>query len=169
MRILIGLYFIIFFNINSVADELVISSKLSLHYPKPNLIAHTGGVLISKYENWYFSHELIDPESFYGIVDLTGVEHLFMKSMFGLITKGDLPEWMILLAKEQAKSFGITKSNTLKSRFELFDIFSNYLPNAQEGNIFILEKYQVHRINVHGNENKYKLILKAIKERDYES
>jgi len=169
LRILLGLCFIIFFNINnSIADELVISNKLSLHYSEPKLIAHSSGVLIAKYDNWYFSHELVNPKSFYGIVDLTGIEHDFLRHVFFVKTKHELPKWIIELAREQTQSFGIKKSNIFKASFDSYDILSNYVSEAKEGNIFILEEHQIHKVNVFGEKDKFEVILKAIQERKHE-
>lgn len=149
---------------SALAQKVVFSSSLSIDVPAPEVIAHSGEVLIFKYADSYFSHELIDPKTLYGVVDLTGIEHSFIKQIFGVENTHKLPEWLNELAKEQATVFGVTKKNTVVNNISNNLILSNFLESEQEGNIFFLEEYAIHRIYFSGNKEAFTILLNKLKD-----
>ena len=103
--------------------EIVLSRNISIAYESPRIISHSGNLLIMRYDNWYFSHEVIDPKTFYKTVDLSGIEHTFIESIFSDRERKTLPLWLGELAREQAERFGVTKKNitSLPKRAKISD------------------------------------------------
>ncbi|MBC7192066.1 hypothetical protein [Marinobacter sp.] len=67
-----------------MAGNLVLSQDLALDYPEPELISHTSTTLIFKYEDWALSHEIVDAETFYPGVDLSGQAEQFIRHVICL-------------------------------------------------------------------------------------
>ena len=149
--------------------ELVLSRNISISYQQPQVISHSGNLLIMRYEDWYFSHEVVDPKAFYKTVDLSGLEHTFIKSIFLDKERKALPLWLGELAREQADIFGVAKKNITIKESKNFSLLGAYQEEAAEGNIFILEDHQIHYINLSGSHAAYNTIFSAIAERGNET
>lgn len=153
-------------SINCFANnQLVLSSQTTVNYLEPNIISHGGNLLILKYDDWHFSHEVINPLLIYPSVDLTGLEADFIRSLFDEPTRNSLPKWLAELSIEQADFFGITNNKTEYKKLNQIEYYSVYDPNNDRGNIFILEAHQVHHLRFSGKKNKYIDLINAIKER----
>ncbi|MBQ0783639.1 MAG: hypothetical protein KBT66_05335, partial [Amphritea sp.] len=87
------------------ADKLVISPRLYIDFRPPNLIFHSGETLLVKYDDWSFTHEDIDPKTIYQGIDLSGLEHDYIESLFVPEMREDFPSWLAALSMEQAESF----------------------------------------------------------------
>ncbi len=85
------------------SGTLVVSQDLALEYPEPELISHLSNILILKYDDWVLSHQVVDGESMYSQVDLTGVAGEFIQSIFIPEKRSVLPNWLQLLAEEQGR------------------------------------------------------------------
>lgn len=161
MKILL-IVFTLFFSTVCLSETLVISSDIQVEYPKPLLIANGGG-LIFRYDDWYFSHELVNPKSFYPKINLTGIDKIFFKAVF---TGDTLPtKWLNELAIEQAEAFGVTKSNVEFIKIKQAEIMGVYNEKNKSGQIFILENLITHNFYINGSKEKFKLILSKIKAR----
>lgn len=64
------------------AESLVISSKLYIDYQRPDTSLHTEDTILFKYHEWSFSHSVVGPQTFYNGIDLTGLEHDYIESLF---------------------------------------------------------------------------------------
>ena len=85
------------------SGTLVVSQDLALEYPELELISHSSNMLILKYDDWVLSHQVVDGESMYSQVDLTGVTGEFIQSIFIPEKRSVLPNWLQLLAEEQGR------------------------------------------------------------------
>ena len=147
----------------AIAQKIVFSHNVSIDIPTPEVIAHSGELLIFKYNDWYFSHEAVNPKTFFSLVDLSGIEHNFIKKMYGIPPPHKQPEWLNELAKELAISFGISEKNAVISNIEKNTVLSNFIESKQEGNIFFLEKHKIHKIYFSGNKSKFTTLLNKLK------
>jgi len=161
-KIILLLLFV--FNSTCFADNLVLSAKLRVDYPTPMLIGHTRTSLLVKYKNWTFSHELLDPKNFYQQIDLTGLEKNFVKGMFDKKERSKLPEWIAVLAKEQANAFGITPGSVERFLVGSAEVFTVH-DKKNTGQIFVLDELVVHQLTVLGSKTELNLIAHSIKER----
>ncbi|WP_199610664.1 hypothetical protein [Flocculibacter collagenilyticus] len=149
-----------------VASELILSSKLSLSYSEPKVVAHTGNMLIFKFSDWSFSHEVINPKSFNSAVDLTEIEHDFVNSLFYPALRKSFPPWLSSLSEETAASLAINAeqvSNTTVGNN--IKVFSSYDKKEKQGYVFLLEEQQIHLLNIQGSANAFKQFVERIKER----
>ncbi|MCG6202610.1 hypothetical protein [Psychromonas antarctica] len=146
-------------------EDLIVSSQTLVEYDKPQVISHTGSVLIMKYDGWYFSHEIIDPVKIYPSIDLTGLEKDFVKSLFEVSVRKSFPKWLSELSAEQATVFGIYENKFDYKKLQKIEIYSIYDPESEKGNVFIIEDNQIHHINVNGKKDKYTNLINSIKER----
>lgn len=147
----------------SSTQELHLSNKVLGEITLPQKISHSGNVLILKFDDWYFSHEVINPKEYYNTIDLTGIEHEFLKSTFYPELRQSFPNWLRELANEQAISFGLSDGDIFNKKFEGFEILSNYNLNSKQGNIFIFEEHQIHYVNFSGERAHYTNLLNSIR------
>jgi hypothetical protein len=146
-------------------ESLILSSETSIDYSHPKVISHGGNLLIMKYDNWYFSHELIDPIKLYPSIDLTGLEKDFIKSLFIPSIRESFPKWLGELSLEQASIFGITENKSVHKKFDNIEYYSIFDSNGKTGNIFIIEANQVHHLSFSGEIEQYTKLINSIKER----
>ncbi len=167
MKPLIGLFlsFLLLASATCRADVLVLSHGLKLDYPAPTLISHTGQSLIFKYNDWSFIHEVVNPETIYAKVDLTGIENLFIKSIFDEKERQKLPGWLAALSSEQAREFGVAESSTEKKKIGEAELLSVFDENRRSGHIYLFEGDRIHHFVVQGEKKTYKDIIDNIKER----
>lgn len=163
----IPLIFIFLFGVScfAVADELILSDKLLLDYPPAKLISHTESTLIIKYEDWWFSHAVVNPKGIYSLIDFSGLEHTFVRSFFDKELRARQPRWMQVLAEEQAKEFGVGDNNLIKKMIGDASMFAVYDARYNTGKIYILEQLKIHDISVHSSKEKFNEIIKNIRSR----
>ncbi|WP_432468903.1 hypothetical protein [Agarivorans sp. Z349TD_8] len=99
------------------AGELVVSPSFKITYPEPELISHSADTLILKYGDWNFSHAIINPETMYASIDLSGLELAFVKSIFSPEVRETQATWLAALAAEQAATFGLLSTSPLMRQF----------------------------------------------------
>lgn len=145
------------------AADLVISSNLRIDYQPPATLSHSQRLLIFKYNDWHFSHEILDPTEIYPSVDLTGMEQLYVRSMFAPQHRQDLPEWLAVLSKEQAEAFSISKENSIHNSQDEWELYAAH--TGDDGNIFIIEEAQIHHLSVRGNKKHFTQLIESIEER----
>ncbi len=144
-------------------EQLHLSNKVVVDILLPNKLSHSGNVLILKYDDWCFSHEVINPKEFYSPIDLTDIQHEFLKAVFYPNLRESFPNWLGELADEQAKSFGLSKTNINNRKFDDIDVLGGYDNTSMQGNIFVFEKYQIHHFSIAGEGEHYIELLNAIK------
>ncbi len=163
-KILLSLLF--FFSISCQAsNELSLSKNISINYELPKAMGHFSNILFMKYDTWDFSHERVDPQKIYQTIDLSGVEKEYIKSLFNLSIREDFPRWLAELSKEQASSFAINNDNYFYKKLTSTELYAAYDPPNNRGNIFIIEKNQIHHLILNGAKSEYIALLKAIEER----
>ncbi len=150
---------------SALAEQLLISPNLYIEYERPKLIFHSGKSILIKYEDWSFSHEDTDPETIYQGIDLSGLEHDYIESIFIPSLRDNFPPWLAALSKEQAEFFIPIDARTSVKEFSKIKLYSSYIDKSQEGNIFILEERSVHHIQMQGNKDFHTKLLMNIKER----
>lgn len=165
MNKIIGLILLCFCISSYGNNDLILSNKTTISYPLPNMISHSGNMLIMKYDDWYFSHELIDPTKIYPAIDLSGLEREFIKSLFDASLRQKFPKWLAELSIEQANVFGISNNNFDYKKFKEIELYSIFNADSSEANIFIFEENQIHHINFNGAKRKYTDLINTIKER----
>ncbi|WP_250655756.1 hypothetical protein [Alkalimarinus coralli] len=149
----------------SFSKELILSANLAMDYPDPTLISHTRSSLIFKYDNWSFVHEVVDPKSIYKSIDLTGIDQVFLISIFDKTKRDSLPSWLAALSKDQAKEFNVTPTSVEKSAIGKAKITSVYDEERQSAQLYIFEELMTHHITVYGSKEKLDLVKRSIKER----
>ena len=148
------------------ASELIISNKIIIKHPPANQIAHSGELIIFKYKNWSYTHEVISPENFIASVDLTGTEHQFIKGIFEKKEREKLPSWLAVLAEDFANK--IISNNEKHQKFSVGDstIYGVYNSEEQHGFIFILEENLIHKLDVLGTNKNHSDFIKNIIKRN---
>lgn len=153
-------------SVNTFAMDLILSPQLKLQYDEPTLISHTSDTLIVKYDNWYFSHNVINPKVVYASIDLTGIDVDFFTAIFEPSVREGLPPWLASLADEQAKTFGANKNNTLKRNVGEALLYGVYDDKNSQGEIFLIEaSQQIHHFSTIGNRQQFSDVINNIKER----
>ena len=148
-----------------MAGNLVLSQDLALDYSEPKLISHTSTTLILKYEDWAMSHEIIDSETFYPGVDLSGQAEQFIRAFFIEDTRASLPPELREMAVKQREAFDIPDSAVYEDSTGSFDIVGGYSETHALGHLYIFDRAAIHHIVVKGNETHYKETAKNIRER----
>ncbi len=163
--IVISLFFI-----NSPADlkanELIISSEIAIKHLPALQIAHSGELVIFKYKNWSYTHEVVSPENLIVSVDLTGFEHQFIKSVFEKKIRGELPNWMGLLAEDFSNKILNKNGSYQKINIGNSIVYGTYSKEEQQGFIFILEERSIHKLDILGAYKDYTALTNNIIKRD---
>ncbi|PIE41162.1 MAG: hypothetical protein CSA49_04850 [Gammaproteobacteria bacterium] len=147
------------------SQTLVLSDKLQLNYGDPKLISHSENFLIVKYKDWSFMHEIVNPKNIYPKIDLTGMEQTYLRTVFGIEDVNTLPQWLIVLAKEQAQLFGIKKNNIKRKNIGESVLVAVYNSELSSAHVYIFEALKIHHIVVRGNESRLSNVLDNIGER----
>jgi len=147
------------------ADELVLSTNIKVEYPSPVLIGHIGGSLVVKFKDWSFSHENLDPKTFYHRIDLTGIENEFIKSIFNRKHKSNLPEWLINISAKISEGMGNDPHSVQSLKLGKAEIYAGYNSKMEQGQVFILDDLTIHKIAMSGSKEKFTLMVKNIMER----
>lgn len=148
-----------------MASNLVLSQDLALDYPEPKLISHTSTTLIFKYEDWAMSHEIVDAETFYPGVDLSGETERFIRSFFIEDIRPSLPPELREMAVKQREAFDIPDHAIYENAVGSFDILGGYSETHGLGHIYIFDRAAIHHIVVKGKDARYKEVAKSIRER----
>lgn len=148
-----------------MAGNLVLSQDLALDYPEPELISHTSTTLIFKYEDWALSHEIVDAETFYPGVDLSGQAEQFIRSFFIEDIRASLSPELREMVVKQREAFDIPDSAIYKDSTGSFDILGGYSQTHERGHLYIFDRAAIHHIVIKGNEARYKKTAKSIRER----
>jgi len=160
-----ALLFTILLSSSSVfADNLILSTKLSLEYPSPIVLGHGGTYLLVKYKNWSFSHEHFDPKTFYQQIDLTGLEKDFVRAIFDHTQRTKLPEWLSVVSREFSEGLNLDPKSIEIFKVGNAEIFTGH-DKKNHGQIYIIEDLVIHQISISGTKKELDLIAKNIKER----
>jgi len=155
---------IFLFNSTVFADTLVLSTHLKVEYPSPAMIGHGDSYLLVKYKNWSFSHEHFNPKTFYQQIDLTGLEKIFVRSIYEKTQRDKLPEWLSVVSRQFSEGLKNNPDSIKKYKVGAAEIYSGH-DNKEQGQIFIIEDLVIHHISVSGTKKELDLIAKNIKER----
>ena len=161
----LSLFFTLTLSTVCMAANLVISDKLEIFYSKPNVIAHTQNSLILKYEDWWFSHEIVDGEEMYPDMDLTDHLPQYIRSMFDAKIRKSLSPELSALSEEQAKVFGATGDNVKRERRGVAELMAIYDVKSKRGDIYVIEERMVQHVEVSGSEAKFVELISNIKVR----
>ncbi len=163
--VFLPLFFTITLSTGCIAANLVISDKLAISYSKPNIIVHTQNSLILKYEDWWFSHEVVDGERVYPGMDLT--EHLpqFIRSIFNAKIRKHVSPELSALSEEQAKVFGVTRDNVMREKRGVAELMAIYDVKSKRGDVYVIEERMIQHVEVSGSEAKFVELISNIKER----
>jgi len=137
------------------ASEFIISNQIAIKQSPPLLIAHSGELVIFKYKDWSYTHEVISPDKFIASVDLTGFEHQFIESIFESEERESLPNWLALIAEDFADKILNPKGSFQKSYVDNAVVYGTYNPTEQQGIIFVLEKNSIHKLDILGTNKNY--------------
>ena len=148
-----------------MAGNLVLSQDLALDYPEPELISHTSTTLIFKYEDWTMSHEIVDAETFYPGIDLSGDAEQFIRAFFTEDVRPSLSPELRDMAIKQREAFDIPDHAVYKDSLDSFDILGGYSETHGLGHIYIFDRAAIHHIVVKGKDARYKQVARSIRER----
>ncbi|ELH3008334.1 hypothetical protein DC365_23960 [Vibrio vulnificus] len=149
----------------SQAAELHLSNSVVMDLTLPKEASHSSNLLILKFDDWHFSHEVIDPKTFFRPVDLTDIQHHFLKSVFYPNLRDNFPSWLRELSNELAVSFGLPKSQVIDGKFDNFELIGSYDSISKQGYLFIFEEHQIHHISYFGEKEHYLNMTNTIKEK----
>jgi len=154
------------FSAHLQANEFIISNQIAIKQPFSNRIAHSGEMVIFKYKNWSYTHEIVSPESFIGSVDLSGVEHQFIQSLFETNKREKLPRWLNVLAEDFSAK--ILNENGKYKKFTLGSstVYGTHNTKEEHAFIFILEESMIHKLEVLGTRKNYTDFIKNIIKRN---
>jgi hypothetical protein len=136
------------------SGTLVVSQDLALEYPEPELISHSSNMLILKYADWVLSHQVVDGESMYSQVGLTGVTGEFIQSIFIPEKRSVLPNWLQLLAEEQGREFGLPEGEVIGQKIGEFELLGTYSKQHRSGYLYVFDRAAIHHIVIQGTEER---------------
>ncbi len=148
------------------ASEFVLSSALKINHSDSNQIAHTNDLVIFKYNDWSFTHEIVKPDNFIPSIDLTGFEHIFIGSVFEPGKRKTLPNWLKTLSLDLSDSLISKKENFRKINIGSATLYETYSSDNKQGTIFILEENIIHKLDVLGTNSNHEHIVSNIKKRN---
>jgi len=160
---LISLLLLIFSMNTQAGNELILSREIVIDYQQPVKIGHFSNMLYIKYNSWDFSHELVNPKKIYETIDLTGMEHEYIRSLFDLSVRKQFPIWLNELSKEQAESFAINNDKYVHKNIASAELYGAFDEKSNKGNIFIIESSQIHHLTVSGEEEKFLNLINSIR------
>ena len=152
------------FSSTCFADNLILSTNLKVEYPAPLLISHGSSDLIVKYKNWTFEHVVIDPKNIFQQIDLTGLERDYFKSVFDKKERSKLPEWLAVVAKEQADVLGVNPDSIKRFHVGKAEIFTVH-DKKNTGRVYVFDELAIHQFTVLGSNKELEIISNGIKER----
>lgn len=149
------------------SGTLVLSPQLKIEYEAPEYVAHDGNILYLRYKDWFLAHERLRPNGgLYSMMNLTGIEGDFVKSIFDTNERAKLTEWLAVLARQQAEVIGADhKENVDKEEVGDAEIYGVYNPREGMGVIYVFDKKIIHVLTVQGTKNKYSTVLTNIEVR----
>ena len=146
------------------SGTLVVSQDLALEYPEPELISHSSNMLILKYDDWVLSHQVVDGESMYSQVDLTGVTVEFIQSIFIPEKRSVLPNWLQVLAEERGREFGLPEGEVTSQKVGQFELLGTYSKQHRSGYLYVFDRAAIHHIVIQGTEERYQEVINHIRE-----
>lgn len=158
----VSLFIVFLLSGSAFSQTLILSDKLQLQYDAPQLISHTADTLIVKYKNWSFMHELVNPKNMYPRIDLSGIERIYLHSIFDAKEKEKLPKWLGSLAEEQAQLFGVRKDNVRRKNVAGSEIVAVFNSAHSSSHIYIFEELKIHHIEIHGDEKMLSDVIENI-------
>lgn len=162
---IVPLLILCLFSTGCMAGNLVLSQDLALDYPEPELISHTSTTLIFKYEDWVMSHEIVDAETFYPGVDLSGNGEIFIRAFFIEDVRSSLSPELREMAVDQREAFDIPDDAVFKDSLGAFEILGGFSKAHGLGHLYVFDRAAIHHIVIKGNETRLKEVAKSIRER----
>lgn len=147
------------------SGELVLSQDLALDYAEPKLISHSSTTLIIKYDDWSLSHRVVDSTAIYPKINLSGIEEVYLHSIFLPAQRDSLPKWLQVLAEEQARQFGLPEGQVVEETVGNAMILGTYNQQNEEGYLYIFDRVAIHQMTIAGTEKQYKELIRNIRER----
>ena len=147
------------------ANDLIVSRNIKIVYEEPLMMSHSMNSLIFKYGGWYFSHSVVNPETMYSNIDLTGVENEFIKSLFDSDIRKKFPMWLSSLSEEQSISLGVSNNNVIEKTIGEVKLYAAYNLSDGMGHVFLIEENIAHHLTIVGSELQYKKLITWLKER----
>lgn len=145
------------------SQELILNEDLKLKMPDSAVILHSGNSVLFKYEDWVMSHQVLDPKNFYPSIDLTGWMNQFIRRVFGEKDES-LPEWILVLAKNQAEAFKIDNKSIIKFSLNEKPVYATYSDKLNQGHIFLLNDGYVNNFNIISDKQMYMKFIAILKD-----
>lgn len=165
MRVAIAVSLLLISISCSAQSELILAENLKMNIEPVQTISHTEDMLILVYEDWRVAHEVMDPKWIYPGVDLSGMEKVYVRSLFEPQAREDLPAWLAVLSKEQAETFGIDQKSVVKRTIGEALLLAAYDPGGAQGEIFVIDGKRIHHFQVLGQEKEFDGVIKRLVER----
>ncbi len=158
----IAIYLIVSITMQVQAKTLSLSGTLNIEVDPPEAILHSGSMLLLKYNDWTLSHEVIDPKNYLGAVDLTGNLKPYIRSLFGYKNQR-IADWLLYIANKQEKILGLDKADAEQFNITSSEVLAIYNQGRNQGEIFILEDLQVHKIDIVGSKKWFDKFLDQLR------
>jgi hypothetical protein len=163
VRSILILFVVFFVSTNGWAQTLILAEDLEIEMPESAVIIHSGNSILFKYDDWVLNHQVLDPQYYYPNIDLTEWMESFIRYIFG-DTDTELPEWIIVLARNQAEAFGIVSNSIEKFKSNEKLIYSTYSDKLEQGHVFLLNDGYINHFNILSEKQKYKDFIALLKE-----
>ncbi|WP_396587815.1 hypothetical protein [Bermanella sp. R86510] len=162
-RVLIFAFVII--SSTAQSDTLVLSDKLKLEYARPLLISHTENQLTIKYPSNTISHNIVNANTMYPSLDLTGYLRPYIYMLFDKKGNQELPVTIRNLALQQREVMGLNNRKGIVKKKEHYELYASYDAKHEISHIFLLEKLRVHHFAIDGSYEYLNTVINGIKER----
>lgn len=165
---LLVLLLVIYMPYSYSSGSYELSDGLYFDVGAPTKIRHLSPSVVLTYDDMAFLHEVLDADTAYDDIDLTGHLECFIRNMFNDACDKPLPVSLKKLsdskAKEQEENVG--RVALLKRSIEESDIFSRYYKEYDYGDVYIFSGDVIHHITVtRTTEKKFTQFLNNIKKR----
>ncbi|RMF20002.1 MAG: hypothetical protein D6758_00505 [Gammaproteobacteria bacterium] len=144
------------------AQLLVLSDQTRVEISPPSMIAHSGDMLLLKYDNGTIFHEVVDPKTMYTQIDLTGLERSFIRSLFDTAERQKLPAWLAALSAEQADQLGVGRGKVISDKLGDRELLGVHDPDKKVAHLYLFETLKTHHLIVKGDDVLLREIIREL-------
>lgn len=144
------------------AQLLVLSDQTRVEISPPSMIAHSGDMLLLKYDNGTIFHEVVDPKTMYTQIDLTGLERSFIRSLFDNTERKKLPAWLAALSAEQADQLGVGRGKLIAEKLGDRELLGIHDPGSKVAHLYLFETLKTHHLIIKGDEVHLRELIRGL-------
>ena len=164
----LGFVLLLFFSTKAFSVDYMLNGGVYIDVGTPKKVEHLPPSVIFTYDDMAFLHEILDADTRYNDVDLTGHLECFIRNMFDDFCNKPLREALKKLSDEEAKKpgEGLADGKLLKRKLGEIDIFTVYHEKLNYGHAYILANGAIHHITVtRATEKRFNQFFDGIREK----